>query len=44
MTPEIEALIEQREQARRDKNWALADALRDKLQALGINVHDKKNS
>ncbi len=42
ITPEIEALIEQREQARISKNWALADQIRDKLINLGVNVHDKK--
>lgn len=44
ITPEIAALIEQREQARCNKDWALADALRNKLQELGIQTHDKKNT
>jgi cysteinyl-tRNA synthetase len=35
-------LIAKREKARKDKNWALADELRDKLQAMGIEVQDKK--
>ncbi|MCW8876947.1 MAG: cysteine--tRNA ligase [Kangiellaceae bacterium] len=38
---EIEALIEQRNQARADKNWAQADEIRDKLQAMGIVLEDK---
>ncbi len=42
ITPEIETLIKQREQARHDKNWALADQLRDKLKTLGYEVQDKK--
>lgn len=42
ITPEIEKLLAQREQARAEKNWALADALRDQLQQLGVQVHDQK--
>ncbi|MDF2520200.1 MAG: cysteine--tRNA ligase [Clostridia bacterium] len=37
---EIEALIEQRQQARKDKNWALADKIRDDLKAQGIILED----
>lgn len=37
---EIEALILQRNQARADKNWALADEARDKLTALGVVLED----
>ncbi len=36
----IEALIVQRNQARADKNWALADEARDKLNALNIVLED----
>lgn len=36
----IEALIVQRNQARIDKNWALADEARDKLNALNIVLED----
>ena len=43
ITPEIQALIDQREQARKDKNWALSDQLRDQLNALGVQLHDKKS-
>jgi len=41
-TPEIEALLAAREQARAEKNWTQADAIRDKLAALGYKVQDKK--
>lgn len=43
ITPEIELLFAQREQARLEKNWALADQLRDKLVALGVPVKDQKS-
>ena len=33
-------LAEQRETARREKNWAEADRLRDELRALGWEVRD----
>ena len=36
----IEALIAQRNQARADKNWALADEARDKLNALNVVLED----
>ena len=37
------ALISQREDARREKNWAESDRLRDELAALGIEVKDGPN-
>jgi cysteinyl-tRNA synthetase len=37
---EIEALINQRDQARASKNWALADQARDKLNAMNIVLED----
>ena len=37
---EIDALVEQREQARRDKDWAEADRIRDLLAARGIVIED----
>ncbi len=36
----IEALIVQRNQARADKNWALADDARDKLNAMNVILED----
>ena len=38
---EIEALIAKRNQARRAKNWAEADAIRDQLKEKGILLEDK---
>lgn len=43
ITPEIEALISERDAARANKNWQLADQLREKLKQLGFEVRDKKN-
>lgn len=37
---DVEALIAQRQQARADKNFALADQLRDKLTEMGIVLKD----
>ena len=37
---EIESLIEQRQKARKDKNWALSDKIRDDLKARGIVLED----
>jgi cysteinyl-tRNA synthetase len=37
---EIEELIEKREQARKEKNWALADSIRDELKKQGIVLED----
>lgn len=37
---EIEQLIEQRQQARKDKDYALADEIRNKLKAEGIILED----
>ena len=37
---EVEALIAARQTARQEKNWAEADALRDKLSGLGIVLED----
>jgi cysteinyl-tRNA synthetase len=38
--PRIEALLEQRQQARRDKDFATADRIRDELDAEGIVIED----
>ena len=40
---EIEALIEQRIQAKLQKNWSEADRIRDQLQQMGIVLEDKGN-
>lgn len=42
LTPEIESLINERNKARREKDWARADELRDQLTQLGVDVHDGK--
>ncbi len=38
----VEMLIEMRNEARANKNWALSDEIRDKLLALGIQLKDNK--
>ena len=42
ITPEIEALIKERNEARAAKQWAKADELRERLQMLGYQAQDKK--
>ena len=37
---ELQALIEERQAARAEKNWAKADEIRDKLAAMGITLKD----
>lgn len=37
---EVEELISQRQQARKEKNWKLADEIRDKLKDMGIVLED----
>lgn len=37
---EIERLIEERQQVRKEKNWKLADEIRDKLKNMGIELMD----
>ena len=37
---EIESLVEKRQQARKDKNWALSDEIRDELKSRGIVLED----
>ncbi len=36
----IDALIAERNQARQDKDWARADAIRDQLKAMGVEIED----
>jgi cysteinyl-tRNA synthetase len=40
--PEVESLIQRRENARKDKNWELADRLRKDLKDMGIEIIDTK--
>jgi len=40
-TDKIEALIQQRLQARASKDWAEADRIRDELKSIGIELEDK---
>lgn len=43
LTGVVEMLIEMRNEARANKNWALSDEIRDKLLALGIQLKDGKD-
>jgi cysteinyl-tRNA synthetase len=40
---EVLDLVEQRQQARQRKDWAAADALRKRIEALGWRVEDGKD-
>ena len=40
--PEVERFLKERENARKDKNWRLADSLRDKLESMGVTIKDQK--
>jgi len=40
ISEEVKKLIEEREVARKDKNWTKSDALRDKIKGLGYEVKD----
>ena len=40
LAKEVEALIEARQTARKEKNWANADSIRDQLAAMGIVISD----
>ena len=39
---EIEALIAKRLEAKRAKDWTAADAIRDRLKAMGVEIKDTK--
>ncbi|MCL4268412.1 MAG: cysteine--tRNA ligase [Anaerolineales bacterium] len=39
----INALIEERTQARKDKNWKRSDEIRDQLKAMGVTIEDSKD-
>lgn len=42
ITPEIQALLDERNQARAQRNWKRADEIRDELVARNISVRDDK--
>ena len=42
VTPEIEQLLQAREEARTAKDWKKSDEIRDQLRELGVEVRDKK--
>ena len=43
LTAQVEALIAQRAEARKNKDWATADAIRDKLKEMHVVLLDTKN-
>lgn len=40
---DVEAMIEKRNEARKNKDWATADQIRDELKAMGIIIRDTPN-
>ena len=42
LSDEVKALIEERNKARAEKNWAEADRIRDLLISMGVKIADKK--
>ena len=42
ISEEAKALIEKRKQARADKDWALADSIRDELKQMGVEIEDTR--
>ena len=44
ITPEIQSLLDEREQARISKNWKRADEIRDQLQSMGVPIADAKTA
>ena len=40
--PAVQKLMDARDRARQEKNWALADSLREQLKAMGVVVRDEK--
>ncbi len=42
LPPEVAALIRERETARQRRDWATADALRDRIRALGYEIQDTR--
>jgi len=39
----VNALIEERTQARKDKNWKRSDEIRDQLKEMGVTIEDSKD-
>jgi cysteinyl-tRNA synthetase len=40
--PEVKRLLKERESARKEKKWGIADSIRDQLEAMGVSIHDTK--
>jgi cysteinyl-tRNA synthetase len=40
--PAAEALLRERDKARADRNWPVADRIREKLIEMGVSVQDEK--
>jgi cysteinyl-tRNA synthetase len=43
VSPLVEMLLEMRQQAKAEKNWALSDQIRNRLTEIGIRVKDRKD-
>ncbi|MBQ5609795.1 MAG: cysteine--tRNA ligase, partial [Rikenellaceae bacterium] len=43
VSPLVEMLLEMRQQAKAEKNWALSDHIRNRLTEIGIRVKDRKD-
>ena len=43
VTPLVNMLLDLRQAAKTEKNWALSDKIRDELTAIGIRVKDRKD-
>ncbi len=43
ISAEVEALIEERTQARKNKDWAKSDQIRDKLKEMGVVLEDTRS-
>ena len=43
VTPLVNMLLDLRQTAKTEKNWALSDKIRDELTAIGIRVKDRKD-
>ena len=40
LTADLQAMIAERDQARKDKNWARSDEIRDHFKSLGYTLED----